>query len=380
MRKALENIRVIDLTAVWFGPFCTMLLADMGAEVIKIEPPWGEMTRFRPPLINGASPNFTYFNRNKKGMTLNLKSEKGVAIFKELVKIGDVVVENYSPRTMEREFGLGYDTLREVNPKIIYASLSGYGQSGPYSQRPSFDIIGQAMSGLMYLTGERADPEGPPILTSEAPGDLTPALFAAFSILTALFHRERTGIGQRIDVAQVDCMISVIPSLVTYALTGLTRQELRKRDNIPGVYDVFKARDGHVVIAAPMGHFLDILKNIIGIKDIESRQVIDDWVKTKTVEEVVDTLADARVPVAPVHRMDEVFQDPQILAREMIVEIEHPQAGMVKMPNFPVKFSETPGEVATPAPLLGQHNEEILAELLGYNREEVDKLKEEGIL
>jgi len=375
VKRALDDVRILDLTHVWFGPFTTMLLADMGAEVIKVEPTWGEMTRFFPPLVNGVAPNFVYFNRNKKDITLNLKNEKGIQIFKELVKKVDVVVENFSPGTMEK-LGLGYEELKKIKPDIIYAQLSGYGQYGPYTARPSFDIIAQAISGLMRLTGDDHDPEGPPIATSQAPGDLIPALFAVISILTAVHYKKRTGEGQKIDVAQGDCMIAVIPAFVGYSLTGMTPKELSKKF-FTGVYGTFKTADGYVVIGSPMGGILDRLTKAIGAERIESRAIVDEWTKTRTSKEVVDTLVAAGVPVNEVLDMAGAMKDPHVLARDMIVETVHPRAGKTKMPNFPVKFSETPGRILTPAPELGQHNEEILNKLLGYTKEEVAKLKKE---
>jgi len=373
LERVLDDVRVLDLTHVWFGPFCTMLLADLGAEVVKIEPPWGERIRFSSPLVNGMNPHFLYFNRNKKGMTLNLKNEMGLSIFKDLVKVSDVVVENFTPGTMDK-LGLDYETLRSVNSSIVYASLSGFGQTGPYSLRPSYDIIGQAMSGIMHLTGDSVDPGGPPIMTAEAIGDLIPGLFAAFSILTALYHRKLTGRGQRIDVAQVDCMISVVPSIIVHTMTG------RGPPPVLGIYGLFRASDGYVVIGAPWGKIHDRLTEAMGLERIENQVVVEDWVGSRTVGEVVGLLVDAEVPVAPVLSIDETVQDPHVLARGMMVEVEHPQAGRVKMPNFPVKFSEMRGEIRSPAPLLGQHTEEILSTLLNYSQEDIKKFKTQQVL
>jgi len=378
MKRALEDVKILDLTHVWFGPYTTMLLADLGAEVIKVEPTWGEMTRFFPPLVNGVAPNFVYFNRNKKCITINLKSEKGREILKELAKKVDVVVENFSPGTMEK-LGLGYEDLRKIKPDVIYAFLSGYGQYGPYHARPSFDIIAQAISGLMRLTGDEHDPEGPPIHTAQAPGDLIPALFAVISILAAVHHKRRTGEGQKIDVAQTDCMVSVIPAFVGYALTGMTPKEQSKK-YFTGVYGSFKTSDGYVVIGSPMGAILDRLTKAIGVERIESRAVVDEWTKARTSKEVVRILEEAGVPVNEVLDMEGAMKDPHLIAREMFIVNEHPRAGKVRMPNFPVKFSETPGRVLTPAPELGQHNVEVLTTMLGYTKEEVAKLKQEGAI
>jgi len=355
-----------------------MLLGDMGAEVIKIEPPWGEMNRFFPPLVNGASPYFVYLNRGKKGMTLNLKHESGIKIFEDLVRISDVLVQSYSPGAMDR-LGLGYDELRKINPRLIYASLSGFGQTGPYAARLSFDITAQAMCGIMSLTGERNDPKGPPIHTEEAIGDLIPALFADISILAALYARRTTGVGQMIDVAQSDTMIAMIPSIVLHTLTGEKPVDTYKK-YFTGIYGMFESADGYVVIGAPMGDILERLTKALAVEKIDSRDIVRDWAKARRTKEVVDRLVEARVPVAPVLGVDQVFEDPHVIARGMIAEIDHPQSGKTRMPNFPVKFSETTIAPSVPAPMLGQHTEEILTGLLGYSKEEVERLRREGAL
>lgn len=380
--KALEDLRVLDLTHAHEGPMCTMFLADMGAEVIKIEPTWGERTRFFPPLIKGTtSPYFLYLNRNKKGLTLNLKSEKGVKIFKDLVSIVDVVVENFSPGTMDR-LGLGYETLKKINPKIIFASLSGFGQYGPYSKRLSFDPIAIAASGYMELMREKVDPSGPPVGPPEAIADTIPALFCAIGILSALRYRERTGQGQRIDIAQMDCMVGVSPSYIFHTLAGTTFEgsfrKFRKTLQLSGLY---KAKDGYIMITVP-GEMLERLAKAIGVETekIESQEYVKEWVRGKNVSEVVDLLVRARVPVSSVNSLEDVINDPNIRAREMIVEVSHPVIGKVKMPGFPIKFSETPVKIKDPAPMLGQHNDEILSTLLDYSKEEISKLKEEGVI
>ena len=376
MDKALSGVRVLSFGQVGAGPTCTRILADMGAEVIKIEPLWGERLRFSPPLIQGESPHFSYNNRNKKGMTLNLKSEKGINIFKELVKHGDVVFENYSAGTMDR-LGVGYDVLKEINPSIIYATITGFGYTGPNSRWRSFDIVAQAMSGLMTLTGNSAEVNRP-VRVPDFLGDQIPAAYAAIAVLAALYYRKLTGKGQRIDVAQLDVMFAVVTSNAGYLATGMTREEARKKHGVTGLYDPVQAKDGYVVIAAS-GDMFDRLAKAI---DIESPDVeaVKRWVKDKTVDEVVKRLVEARVAVAPVLTVNNVVTHPQIIAREMVTEVDHSKIGKIKMPAFPIKFSETPGRVEMPGPLLGQHNEEILSSLLGYSKEEIAKLKEEGVI
>ncbi len=374
----LEDVRILDLTHVWFGPFCTMTLGSMGAEVIKVEPPWGDMMRMFPPFVKGHNPTFVYLNRTKKGITLNLKSEKGRKVFLDLVKVSDVVVENFMPGTMKK-LGLDYEALKEVNPNIIYAALSGYGQYGPYAYRPSFDIIGQAMSGIMFYTGFNRDPKGPPILIAEGIGDLVPALWAVIGILGAIHYKKITGRGQFIDVSQVDTMLAMVPSSVNLAATGMTPEELQKSlsTTFTGVYGIFKARDGYVVVGAPMGGILDRLAKIVGVEKIESNKPFEDWAVTKTVEEAVSALVEGDVPVAPVLSPDKAFLDPHVLARRMVVEVDHPVSDAIKMPDFPLKLSETPARIPRTAPLLGQHTEEVLTSLLGYSKEEVETLRKE---
>jgi len=375
--KLLEGVRVLDLSHVWFGPYCTKLLADMGAEVIKIEPPSGEMIRLEPPQVNGANPTFIYLNNNKKGMTINLKNEKGVKIFKELIKVSDVVVENFAPGTMKR-LGLDYEVLEKINPKIIYAALSGYGQTGPYSERPSFDIIAQAISGYMRLTGDMIDPKGPPVQVAQAVGDLWPGTYAALCIIAALYYRNRTGKGQMIDVSQVDCMIASCGSaFADYVLLGLKPYEINAR-YFWGIYGLFRAKDGYVVIGAPLGRIFDSLKGIIG-KDKLTVEITRNWVRRRLMKTVVETLVKARVPCAPVYDLNDTLSDPHVQARGDFTVINHPQVGSVKISSFPVKFSETPASYVRPAPLLGEHNEEILTEILGYSKDEIIKLREEGV-
>lgn len=382
MKKALEGIRIVDLSHVWFGPFCTLLLANMGAEVIKIEPSWGDRTRMFPPLHERESPTFQSMNLGKKGMTLNLKHPKGKEIFKELVRVSDVVVENFTPGTMKR-LELEYEVLREIKPDIIYASLSGFGQTGPYSPRPSYFYTAEAMSGHAYLAGRRVDPKGPPIGSPQAYGDLGPALFAAYSIVVALYYRERTGVGQWVDVSQADCMVALTsPAIANYTITGLTEEEREKkypRMRRPGMGGFFRAMDGWVAVLAGGGAFLDRLAGLLDVKEV-TKKIFQEWASKRTLMDVVDTLVKLDVPVAPVLRIEEVVENEHFKAREMFVEVEHPTLGRIKVTNFPVKFSETTERVSGPAPLLGQHNEEVLTQLLNYKSKEVEELRKEGVI
>lgn len=379
MKSALEGIRILDLSHVWFGPYCTMLLADMGAEVIKVEPIWGDMTRMFPPLFNRESPTFHSFNLSKKAITLNLKSEKGVKIFKELVKLSDVVVENFSPGTMQK-LGLSYEKVKEVKPDIIYASLSGFGQTGPYSPRPSYFSIAEAISGQAYLARNRQDgtPRGSPV----AYGDLGPALFAAFSIVTALYFKEKTGIGQWVDVSQADTMVSLTsPPIVSYTATKMTEEEREQKypRTRAGIGGFMKAADGWVAVLATGGAAVDKLTKMLNVKEV-TREVFEEWVAKRNVNDIVVEMNNLDVPAAPVLRPEEVVNNEHFEAREMFVEVENPNLGKFKVPNFPVKFSETPGKIYGVSPALGQHNLEVLTQLLHYSKEDVDTLRKEGVI
>lgn len=378
----MEDTRILDLSHVWFGPYCTMLLAHLGAEVIKVEPPWGEMTRFFPPLIENESPTFVSMNLNKKDLTLDLKHPKGKGIFLELVKLSDVVVENFTPGTMER-LGLGYDVLRGVRPDLIYASLSGFGQTGPYARRPSYFSIAEAITGHAYMAGLEEDEEGEPRGSPQAYGDLGPALFAALSIVSALRYRDKTGKGQWIDVAQADCMVSLASqAIVTYTAGGLTPLEARRKRRGLGQVSVggfFKARDGYVAMLATRGSIMERLANALGVEEVNV-EMFRGWVKDRTVGEVVDMLVKADVPVAPVLNVDEVVKEPHLIARGVFTEVEHPRLGRIKVPSFPVKFSEISEFPITPSPTLGQHTEEILTNLLGYSKERIEELRSERVI
>ena len=254
MKMPLDDIRVLDLTHVWFGPWCTMMMADMGAEVIRVEPPWGAIDRMAEgALFGGASYTFHHLNINKKDLTLNLKDPDGKAVFFDLLKKSDVIVQNFSPGTMEK-LGLGYDVLKETKPDIIYAALSGFGQYGPYTKRRSFAPIAEAMSGHTKMTGENADPEGPPVDMAQAYGDLGPGTMATMAILAALRHRDRYGVGQMIDVAQLDCMIAYNTSITGYLLSGMKPRELREKyPRGRGAGGTFQTKDGGWVRLAAFG-------------------------------------------------------------------------------------------------------------------------------
>jgi CoA:oxalate CoA-transferase len=381
MAEILGDIRVLDLTQFWFGPYCTLLLAEQGADVIRIEPPWGGVDRIADgALFGGSSYTFHHHNLNKKSLTLNLKTPEGLEIFKTLVKESDVVIQNFRPGTMER-LGLGYDVLTELNPQVIYAALSGFGQYGPYFQRGSFAMIAEAMSGHSRLTGDLIDTEGPPREMAQSVGDLAPAIFAAMSIISAIRHRDKTQRGQMIDVAQLDCMVALNTALTGYNFTGLKLWELKEKYPLGrGFGGMVKTNDeGWVRYASFSPKIIEGLKKHLDIDELHEDEMAE-IIGKMTREEAVEFFAQAGVPAAPVYDVDEVVKDPHLEAREMFIEVEHKKAGTVKVPNFPVKYSETPGRITKAAPLLGEHNKEILSQIVGLSAERISELERVGII
>ena len=400
MKRPLEGIRVLSVTGALFGPYCAMILADMGAEVITIERPvYGDMSREWGPFfpnVHGPEKSgyFVSVHRNCKGMTLNLKHPRAVEILKELAKKSDVLLENFKPGTMDG-WGAGYEDLKKINPRLIYACGSGFGHYGPYSQRPSYDIIGQAISGFMDMNGW---PDKPPVRAGSSIGDIVSGMFLAIGVLAALRYRDITGRGQMVDVAQVDSMIAVLENAIArYSVEHQvpTRIGAKHPDITP--FDIFKTKEGYAVIAAGNDNIWKRLCTAAGKPEWLNdprfatnqlrtqneallKPLIEDWTKHKTRWEVADLLLANDVPSSPVYDVGEAVEDKQINAREMIIEIDQPQYGKVKLAGCPIKFSETPVKTFTPAPLLGQHNQEILSTLLGYSRVEVEELKKEGVI
>ncbi|HMM19969.1 MAG TPA: CoA transferase [Selenomonadales bacterium] len=393
---ALDGVTVLDLTRVLAGPYSTMILADMGATVIKIEEPVkGDDTRHMGPFRNDESVYYITNNRNKKGITLNLKDPKAKEMFKEMVKKADIVTENYRPGTMEK-LGLGYDVLKEVNPGIIYACISGFGHYGRYKERPGYDIVAQAMSGLMSTTGW---PGGPPTRTGTATGDVLGGLFMAIGVLGALHHRMKTGEGQKVDVALVDAGVSAMGNVnMLYFADGYIPRRIGNRYESTYPYDTFECADGNCVIGAANDKFWQILCGVMGKPDLayrpeflrirdrlehhqEVKKEIETWTKTKKANEVVDACLTAGIPSAPVYDVSQVAADPHIAVdREMFVEQEHPRIGKIKATATPIKLSATPATVRTPAPALGQDNLEVYKELLNLDETQLSGLKSAGVI
>jgi len=401
MEQALSDVTVLDLGQVIAMPFCTMLLADLGARVIKVES--RERGRERVSLgvkrtrdgVEERVPVAQYRDRNKLGITLELKTAKGIELFKELVQRVDVVAENFSVGTMER-LGLGYDDLKKVNPRIIYASVTAFGQHGPYAPQRGYDMLAQAISGYMSITGERG---GPPMRSGQSISDYYAGMLCAFSIVSALHYRHRTGIGQRIDMALLDSLVIALDNLgERYTVGG---EILTRAGNVSfagSATGIYPATDGHVAVAAAASNAVwGRFCAIIGRPDLttdarfataparrdrrdEIAAIIAGWTGERTKAEVVRTLSTAGVPAAPVNNVDEMVADPQVQAREMFVEHDHPIFGRVTITGTPLKMSETPGRVRSLAPMPGEHNEEVFVGMLGHSRNDLARWRDEGVI
>ena len=398
---ALENLTVLDLTRVLAGPFCTMMLADMGANVIKIEvPTGGDDTRTYPPFreknLNGQRESlyFANINRNKKGVTLNLKAPEGKAIFKELVKKADIVVENYRPGVMDK-LGLGYDVLKEINPRLIYAAVSGFGCYGPYHLRPGYDILAQAMGGMMAITGPRG---GEPTRAGSALGDMLGGLHVTIGILAAVNARTITGKGQRVDVSLMDSMIAATENTaLKYLESGQIPPRMGNRYAAVSPYDAFKVKDGVIIIAAgnqklyeklctEVLHRPDMITDPRFV-DMPGRlenqdaiqEVIEDTLKDYTMEEATQLVLSKGIPAGPILNIKQILEDPHVKEREMFVEMDHPTLGRITVNGCAIKLMDTKPSVRTPAPQLGQDNKAIYKGMLGMSEEEFAALHEKAV-
>jgi crotonobetainyl-CoA:carnitine CoA-transferase CaiB-like acyl-CoA transferase len=401
MEHALSDITVIDLGQVIAMPYCTMLLADLGARVIKVEERGQGQERLSlgiKRVRNGVEervPVHQYRERNKQAITLNLKAPKGIELFQEMVQRADVVTENFSVGTMER-LGIGYDTLQQVNPRLIYASITAFGQNGPYARQRGYDILAQAISGYMSITGFA---ENPPTRSGQSISDYYAGMLCAFSIVSALHYRSRTGKGQRIDIALLDSLITALDNLgERYTVGG---EILTRAGNISfggSSSGVYATADGYVAIAAGSSDLVwRRFCQVTGRPELatdpnfattaarrarrdEVATVIQGWTGARNKAEVVRILSEAGVPAAPVNNVAEMVADPQVQAREMFVELEHPIYGPVKITGTPLKLSETPGRVERLAPLPGEHNEAIYVDLLGHSKEDLARWQAEGVV
>ena len=401
--QALEGIRVVDLTRALAGPYCTMMLGDLGADVIKVERPgWGDDSRgWGPPFVGepygsyaGESAYFIAANRNKRSVTVNLKSPEGQEIVRRLTDVSDVLVENFRTGVLDK-MGLGYDDLHALNPRLVYCSISGYGRTGPYAERPGYDFIIQAEGGLMGIIGPE---DGTPYRVGVPIIDITSGMFAATAILAALRARDQTGEGQLVDISLMDTVVALLTNVASNYLVG--GAEPRRLGNAhPNIapYEAFRARDRWFALAAANERQWGILCGAIGrpeLRDdprfatngnrVANRPALVEALSrifvTRDADEWLADLQMAGLPCGPINAVPDVFEHPQAETRSLAQEAEHPTAGPVRLTGFPYKLSRTPAAVHQPPPLLGQHTAEVLTELLGYSAEQVTALQEQGAI
>jgi crotonobetainyl-CoA:carnitine CoA-transferase CaiB-like acyl-CoA transferase len=390
----LSGIRVVDLTRIIAGPFCTLMLGDMGAEIIKIEPPKeGDPLRAQGVIQNGLSWYYASYNRNKKSLTLDMRSVEGKAVLSELIRTSDVVVENFRPGVMDK-MGFGYDRLKELKPDIVYCGITGFGKTGPYKDRPAFDFIAQAMSGFMSVNGN----EGEEPLRAGIPiSDLVAGLYAAFGIMGALLHRARTGEGQEVQSSLVDGLVSMLSYMAAnYLAAGKLPARTGNDHPLVAPYGIFRCSDGEVAIAPSNDQVYFKFLSALGLDHLRDapefatndlrmanrkqiKAAIQKIIAQKPKAHWIDYLNKAGVPCGTAMNLAEVFSDPQVLHQEMVLEIPHPGHGTVKTLGFPVKLSATPCRIERPAPELGQHTDEILAGLK-LDRERIADLRRRGIV
>jgi len=401
---ALDGLKVIDMTAMLAGPYASMMLADQGASVIKVEPPGGDNTRRVGPHLEGALAQgdggfggyFASINRNKRSIVIDLKSEDGLAVLRDLVRSADVLLENYRLGVMDR-LGLGYEKLREINPRLVYASVRGFGDprggESPYANWPAYDPVAQSMGGIMAITGPV--PGGNPTKIGPGVGDIIPAMFSAFGIVSACWRAQRTGQGQYVDVAMVDSILAICERIIfQYSGTG----------QVPGVsgnghpllcpFGLFQAKDGWISLAIPKDHFWDHFVKLIGRPELatdprfltneirlsnndETVAVVTEWTSARTRAEITEVLG-GEVPFGPVYRADDIFADPHFAVRKMLEQVEQPGAAdKLTIAGTPVRMTETPGGVRHRAPLTGEHTDEILSEF-GFDPERIEHLRASG--
>lgn len=389
----LSGMRVIELAHIMAGPVCGLMLADMGADVVKVEKPTGDDTRRTvPPEVNGESAAFMIMNRNKRGVVLDLKSDEGKAALKRLLLDADVVIENYRMGTMEK-LGLGFEDLRKDNPGLIYCAVSGFGRTGPYAQRGGFDLVAQGMSGLMAITGE--GPGRPPVKVGAPVSDITAGILAALGCASAYAHKLKTGEGQMVDTSLLEAAITHTywQSAIAFA-TGVSPGPMGSAHPLNAPYQAFPTKDGWINIGAANQNNWERLVTALGApqlaederfinghKRMDNREVLiatlEPLFAPKTTDEWLAAMEAAGVPAGPVLSIMEMHADPHVLARDMVVELDHPVAGPTKAIGLPIKFSDTPGKVVRPAPRLGEHTAEVLAEA-GFDAAAIDRITSAG--
>ncbi|MDZ7729469.1 MAG: CaiB/BaiF CoA-transferase family protein [Dehalococcoidia bacterium] len=397
MSRPLEDVTILDLTWVLAGPYSSMVLCDLGADVIKVErPPWGDISRTTGPYQNGWSGYFFSVNRGKRAISIDLATERGKELFKDLVAKVDVVMENFTPGTMDR-LGLGYEALAERNPRLIMSSTSGFGQTGPYKDRPALDIIVQAMGGAMSITGE---PGGGPVRPGASYGDIAAGLFTAVNILAALHERERSGQGQHLDISLLDCQVSVLENaFMRYSVTGNPPVPLGTRHPSSTPFQAFPTKDGWIVVALGFGteNQWGLLCGFLGLPELidderfntspkrtqhhaELEPLLNEAFQQRTTQEWLDDFLAAGIPAGPINTIPQVATDPQVQHREMLREIAHPVAGTIRISNTPFRMSRSEAGIKGPPPNLGEHTRDVLEELLGMSDADVEALEESGVV
>lgn len=398
MSKALAGVRILDLTHMLSGPYGAMILADMGAETIKVEPLHGEGTRkllANDPSnsLGGMGAYFITLNRNKKSVAIDLKSEHGLAVFYDLVRQSDVVISNFSAAVPER-LKIDYENLKKVNPTIITCTVTGYGSDGPDPDRPAFDQVAQATGGGMSITGTDTDH---PVRAGIPIGDLAGGMFAVMGIQSALLERQRSGQGQHVDISMLDCQVSMLSYMATmYFLSGKDPVPIGNAHFVHAPYNTYKTADGHIVIAVITDNFWSNLKQLVQVEAFNNpkydsqpgrwadRAMIDSRLNEilgrQDTDYWLEILKDRKIPCAPVNRFSEAFRDEQVLHRNMVVELKHPDGKSTRGPGNPVKLSRNNEESFSPAPKLGQHTDSVLGQLLGYDPDQISALKQQGIV
>jgi formyl-CoA transferase len=399
--RPVGDIRVLDISRALAGPFCTMMLGDLGADVIKVEQPGrgDESRNWGPPFVGepyasypGESAYYLAVNRNKRGVTVNLKSPEGTEIIKQLASVSDVLVENFRTGSLEK-MGLGYEHLHALNPRLVYCSISGYGRTGPYAERGGYDFIIQAEGGIMGITGPE---EGPPYRVGVSIVDITTGMFASTAILAALRARDFTGVGQLVDLSLLDSSAAILANVASnYLIGGIEPSRMGNAHFNIAPYEVFRARDRWLTLGALNQRQWEMLCQVAGRSDIiddprfstnQDRvinraalaEVLNETFATRDAEEWLLQLQEVGIPCGVINSIQDVFNHPQAEERQLKIEIEHPTAGVLGFPGFPYKFSQTPAEAHRPPPLLGEHTDEVLVELLGYSAEEVALLHQQG--
>jgi len=393
MTGALHGIKVVELAQIMAGPTCGMMLADLGADVIKVEKlPGGDDTRsYSEPSINGESAAFMILNRNKRGIAVNLKTRGGLEVVKRLLADADVVTENYRKGTLDK-LGLGYDVLRELNPRLIYCAVSGWGRTGPYADKGGFDLIAQGFAGIMSITGE---PGGPPAKSGTSIADINAGILAALGVVSALVSRATTGRGQMVETSLMEAAVQQTywQSAIFFA-TGHNAGPTGSAHILTAPYQAFPTRDGWINVGGANQANWERLVKVIGRPELaddprfktntlrmrhlaELTPLLADKLRERPSAEWIPAFEAAGVPVGPVNRIGDMLADPQVAAREMVIEVDHARAGRTRALGTPIKFSETPGDLTRPAPLLGQHSREVLDQL-GYSAAEIEALQRDG--